>query len=76
MISLLIKGNVEQAKEAAAKRNIPLLRPYANLNGHNDTHAETNEDQYVSVIEWFCEDDKCKIGVGYPAGTLLHYNKR
>lgn len=71
MLRLIIKGNAEQAREAATKRGIPIQVKEGKLT--HEVQAETDEAHQLAVIKWFCEPLTYTEDKGFPAGTLLHH---
>ena len=70
MLTLIIKGNMEQASVAAEKRGIP-IQIKDMLPG--EVCAQVDENYNDQVTTWFCEDVTWEAGKGFPPGTLLHY---
>lgn len=71
MLRLIIKGNAEQAREAATKRGIPIQIKETGLT--HEVQAETDEAHQEAVIMWFCEPTSYSQDKGFAAGTLLHH---
>jgi hypothetical protein len=74
MIRLWIKGSVEEAKQAAQERNIPIHEARQLLVENPTVLAQTDDIQSESVLRWFDEDPSVDLGNGYPSGTLLLYS--
>lgn len=72
-ITLIIKGNKEQALAAANKREIK-----ATFLSSDDTQSTYSADpqDMNKVLKWFCEPGELIPGKGYPVGTLLLYQDR
>lgn len=72
MIKLTIKGNEEQAREAAKRHGIELQNvSQLRMNG---TLAHCHDRDRGKLIDWFCEHGQAELGKGFPIGTLLwHY---
>lgn len=67
MISLLIKGNRNDAFRAASRACVPLVfREYART---GEVLAIAPDAYLDNVLVWFCEDDRPP----YRAGALLWY---
>ena len=72
MIRLIIKGNPEQAREAATKRGIPIQVLDNDLT--HEVGAETDEAHQLAVIKWFCEPTAYSEDKGFATGTLLYHS--
>jgi len=73
MIHLVIKGDAEDAREAAYKRIIYLSEIVSVLDGHY-VSAKTEDFCEYAVVKWFCETIESQAP--HPVGTLLHYTFR
>lgn len=72
MLRLIIKGNAEQAREAATKRGIPIQVKEGKLT--HEVQAEADEAHQEAVIMWFCEPIGYSEDKGFPTGTLLYHS--
>jgi len=66
MISMIVKGNSEQALDACAKRGIAAL--IVRETSHGETMLRGSEHDAPRIAGWFIE---ARDGAPYPAGTLL-----
>ena len=73
MISLIIKGDAEDARKAGYDRAVYLNELVSVLDGHY-TSANTENFCEYAVVKWFCETLDGQAP--YPPGTLLHYTFR
>ena len=71
MISVIIKGNIETAREAAQQRGIELFE--ATQLAHNQVGAQVEDECRSSLIYWFCEPEMYGEE-GLVDGTLMHHN--
>lgn len=75
MITLVVKGNPEQALEAANSRGISAVQFSRSYQSHkwSESTLVVNDDRQTiltKIANWLCED-----GVApYPVGTLLTYS--
>jgi hypothetical protein len=68
MIRLWIKGNIEEARQAASQRGIPIL---TSRQVKEQVICETRPFFGDLVVKWFHEQAETTRGKGFPAGTLL-----
>jgi hypothetical protein len=68
MIRMWIKGNIEEAKQAASARGIPILT-FRQVKAQ--TICETRPFFGDLVVQWFHEQTEATKGKGFPPGTLL-----
>ena len=76
MASVLIKGTRQDAVMAANRFGISLYN-VTQQNAYGETLANTNAGGFLDdsrLYAWFGETGECVDGVGFPAGTLLHFN--
>lgn len=67
MLSLIIKGDPEQAQVAAKRYGLRLKTPMFYVD-RDETHADVEDGSMVPVQEWFCEP----FSPSQP-GTLLYW---
>lgn len=73
MIQLVIKGTVEDAKQAAKQRGITLGAACEQKQWSNVlAHCWTPDRQ--KIVDWFAEDEK-RLDGGYEVGSLLYYSE-
>jgi hypothetical protein len=70
MLTLIIKGDTEQAYVAAAEHGV-IIEVKDTLPG--EVCAQVDEHYTIQVTNWFCEESTWEAGKGFPPGTLLHY---
>jgi len=73
VIHLVIKGTVEEARQAGYDRAVYLNEFVSVLDGHY-TSANTENFCEYAVVKWFCET--LGTQAPHPVGTLLHYTFR
>ena len=77
--TILVKGNQTQAMEAARKHGLTVkhVRTLNNItsliviDSGGDMHGHVSV--YDVIVRWFTRDEQVSTGVGFPIGTLLHY---
>jgi hypothetical protein len=70
MIGLIIKGDMNDAFDAADTHNVELTS-LAYVTGSQETLASAPDHCVNAIARWYCED----IGAApFPKGTLLHYS--
>jgi hypothetical protein len=72
MITMIIKGTIEQAIAAAAGRGIPLM--LVSENAVQQVCAYTDNEHASTLTGWLCEPSAPQDGAGFPAGTLLWHS--
>lgn len=75
-MKLLVKGPLSISLSTAQSRGIPILTA-KNIGKESLLETPTlTTAQYLIVGDWFAENPPIVEGIGYPAGTLLHYSGR
>jgi hypothetical protein len=75
MITLIIKGDLHAAVNAAQQRHIPLVSMAQHIRpefSSVETIASADLKMWDRVTRWYCEDAG---RAPFPAGTLLHYSQ-
>jgi len=72
VISLLVKGNREQALSAARSRKIQVRTVLERTSARTETILHCSSLDSPSVIRWYCEDPG---DAPFPPGTLMHYSE-
>jgi hypothetical protein len=70
-VRALIKGNVNQAVQAAGARTLVVLAAKQGTTVGPYTWLNLDEADLQTVVRWFCEE---KPGESYPNGTCLFYD--
>ena len=72
MISIWIKGEMQDALDAASQRNIPVSNLRLSADGRC-FRADVEKQYQIGIIQWYGEPSTIVEGQGYPNGTLLFY---
>lgn len=73
-ITLVIKGSIDQAKEAANKRRVMLSSVREGRHGH--AVAQVGERFSVPVFNWYKDRNNTANRDGYLPGTLVLYKHK
>lgn len=72
MITLIIKGDLRAAYDAADENDVE-LHSIATHNKFNECIASTPDRFMPYLVRWYCKENFHEV-MGYPAGTLMFYS--
>lgn len=73
MLMLIVKGNCEQAVQAAQNRDVAVCDSKLDSNGNSRLLCPTQA--LNNVVRWFCEPDCAPESMGFPVGSCLFYRE-
>lgn len=75
MITIIVKGSVEQAELAAVAADLTTFSVQACPNSLNLSRVECGHADIERVVEWFNRREAFVPGAGYPPGEALFYKE-
>lgn len=75
-ITLTIKGNIRQVREALTARGLSWIGDFIQSGKFSETQVKVHQDQIEKCRDWFNQSGPEDVtdGIGYPVGTLLFWS--